>query len=154
MTEPLQSAQDAKRRDWLAVLSRAQIGELERCAERVGPLPPAQTVRAAETGMLMLRGRIGGTGAAFNLGEASVTRCAMRVGGGPLGIGYTLGRDRRKAELVALFDALLQDDARGPWCMEQVIEPLRKRQAQQRDAANRAAATSRVDFLTMVRGEA
>jgi alpha-D-ribose 1-methylphosphonate 5-triphosphate synthase subunit PhnG len=154
MTEPLQSPETAARRDWLAVLARATTTQLEAHAERAKPLPAMETVRAPEAGMVMLRGRIGGTGDSFNLGEASVTRCAVRLAGGLLGVGYTLGRDRRKAELVALFDALLQDDARGPWCMEQVIEPLRKRQAQQRDAASRAAATSRVDFFTMVRGEA
>src|SRR5688572_20964034 len=99
MTEALQTQETAARRDWLAVLARASTTELEACAQRVEPLPPMQTVRPAEVGMTMLRGRTGGTGAAFNLGEASVTRCALRVAG-VLGVGYTLGRDRRKAELV------------------------------------------------------
>jgi len=151
MTEPLQAQGHAARRDWLAVLARAGTAELEACAQRASPLPPAQPVRPAEVGMVMLRGRVGGTGDAFNLGEASLTRCALRVAG-VLGVGYTLGRDRRKAELVALFDALLQHDA-SRW-MGEVVEPLRERQAGQREAASRAAASSRVDFFTMVRGEA
>ncbi|HSW17805.1 MAG TPA: phosphonate C-P lyase system protein PhnG [Ramlibacter sp.] len=147
----MQTQEAAVRRDWLAVLARASTAELEACTQRAGPLPPMQAVRPAEVGMTMLRGRTGGTGAAFNLGEASVTRCALRVAG-VLGVGYTLGRDRRKAELVALFDALLQQDERR-WLRE-VVEPLRERQARDRAAKSRAAASSRVDFFTMVRGEA
>lgn len=141
------------RRDWLAVLARADAAELEAHLEGAGPLPQAQAVRPAEIGMVMLRGRVGGTGEAFNLGEASVTRCDMRVAG-ILGVGYTLGRDRRKAELVALFDALLQDEPSRPKWLREVVEPLRDRQTRQREAASRAAASSRVDFFTMVRGEA
>jgi len=103
--------------------------------------------------MVRLRGRVGGTGEAFNLGEASVTRCAVRVGSGALGVGYALGRDRRKAELVALFDALLQDDARHAGIAREVLEPLARQQAAQRDAASRAAAASKVEFFTFVRGQ-
>lgn len=103
--------------------------------------------------MAMLRGRVGGTGDAFNLGEATVTRCAVRVGE-HLGVGYMLGRDRRKAELIALFDAMLQDAGRQPTLMRELVDPLRQAQAAQRDARSRAAAASRVEFFTMVRGEA
>ena len=104
--------------------------------------------------MVMLRGRVGGTGDAFNLGEATVTRCAVRVGAGALGVGYTLGRDRRKAELVALFDALLQDETRQARLQRDFIAPMQQRQAVQREATSRSAATSKVEFFTFVRGEA
>lgn len=154
MTKPLQAHGAPGRRDWLAVLARAGTPELEACLLRAGPIPAAEAVRPAEVGMVMLRGRIGGTGEAFNLGEASLTRCALRVAGGALGVGYALGRDRRKAELVALFDALMQDEAGRPRWMSEVVEPLRQRQAREREVASRAAASSRVDFFTMVRGEA
>lgn len=153
MTEP-QQAESSARRDWLAVLARASTQALEAGYRETAPWPVAQRVRVPEVAMVMLRGRVGGSGEPFNLGEASVTRCAMRLAGGALGVGYVLGRDRRKAELVALFDALLQDEASRASCMAQVVEPLRRQQAQQRDAASRAAASSRVDFFTMVRGEA
>lgn len=153
MTSVSQSNETARRR-WLAVLARASRAELEACVPGLGALPAVETVRPAEAGMVMLRGRVGGTGDAFNLGEASVTRCALRLGGGSLGVGYTLGRDRRKAELVALFDALLQDAARAGPLLREVVEPLREAQAARRDAASRAAAGSRVDFFTMVRGAA
>lgn len=101
----------------------------------------------------MLRGRVGGTGDAFNVGEASLVRCAIRVGAA-LGVGYALGRDKRKAELIALLDALLQDEAYTARLMRDVVQPLQHSQEAGRDARSRAAATSKVDFFTMVRGEA
>ncbi len=141
-----------ERRDWLAVLARATLAQLQALAPE--PLPAPQYVRAAEIGMVMLRARAGGTGDAFNLGEASVTRCALRLEGGPLGVGYTLGRERRKAELIALFDALLQDPMRHAELFVAVIEPLAAAQSLQRDAERHAAAQSRVEFFTFVRGNA
>jgi alpha-D-ribose 1-methylphosphonate 5-triphosphate synthase subunit PhnG len=143
----------AERKHWLAVLARASRTELEEAAARQLPLPPTQLMRPPETGMVMLRGRVGGTGEAFNLGEATVTRCALRVADA-LGVGYALGRDRRKAELIALLDALLQDGGRRERLLREVVEPMQRRQAAARDAASGAAASSRVEFFTMVRGEA
>ena len=154
MTRAADLTDNAKRRAWLAVLARASRAELDASVEKLGGLPALEPVRPAEVGMVMLQGRVGGTGDAFNLGEASLTRCAMRLAGGALGVGYTLGRDRRKAELIAICDALLQDSARNGQLMAEVVEPLRLRQAAGRHAASSAAASSRVDFFTMVRGEA
>ncbi|MDI1273165.1 phosphonate C-P lyase system protein PhnG [Polaromonas sp.] len=142
------------RRRWLAVLARASRPELEKAWSLLGVVPPLAHVRPAESGMVMLRGRVGGTGDAFNLGEASVTRCALRVGSGALGVGYALGRDRRKAELIAVLDALLQDPARHADLMREVLEPLARQQAAQQDATSRAAAASKVEFFTFVRGQA
>ena len=56
----------------------------------------------------MVRGRVGGDGAPFNLGEATVSRAAVRLSTGEVGFGYTLGRDGEKAQLIALCDALVQ----------------------------------------------
>ena len=103
--------------------------------------------------MVMLRGRIGGTGDAFNLGEATVTRCALRVGSSALGIGYSLGRDRRKAEVIAILDALLQDAERQSHIRRDVIAPLASQQAAMRDTASRLAASSKVEFFTFFRGQ-
>lgn len=149
MTQSMQA-----RRNWLAVLARASRAELEKALALLGDLPPVEPVRPAESGMVMLRGRVGGTGDAFNLGEASVTRCALRVATGALGVGYALGRDRRKAELIAVFDALLQDDARRAAISREVVEPLAGQQRESRDAASRAAAASKVEFFTFTRGDA
>ena len=141
------------RRQWLSVLARASRPELENALTLLGDMPPLELVRPSEPGMVMLRGRVGGTGDAFNFGEASVTRCALRVGSSALGVGYTLGRDRRKAELIAIMDALLQDDERHVQIQREVIGPLAARQTAQRDATSRSAATSKVEFFTFVRGE-
>lgn len=154
MTKPAEPDDNGKRRAWLAVLARAGRDELAASVGRLGALPALEPVRAPEVGMVMVRGRVGGTGDAFNLGEASLTRCALRLAGGALGVGYALGRDKRKAELIATLDALLQDPARMGPLLAQVVEPLRLAQAAARDLASRAAASSRVDFFTMVRGEA
>lgn len=154
MTNQAINTNNALRRRWLGVLSRASRPALEAALARLDDLAPLVHVRPSEAGMVMLRGRVGGTGDAFNLGEASVTRCALRMGAGPLGVGYTLGRDRRKAELIAIFDALLQDEARQGQLQRELIEPLAGQQAAQRDAASRSAAASKVEFFTFVRGEA
>jgi len=111
-------------------------------------------VRAPEIGMVMLRGRVGGTGNPFNLGEASVVRCAVRLGNGPLGVSYALGRDKRRAELAALFDALLQDPLHHDDLQRSLIAPLALAQAQARAQKQRDVAGSKVEFFTFVRGEA
>ena len=145
------AAPAAPRRRWLAVLARAQVAELES-AHRAFVRTPHQTVRAAEGGMVMLRGRIGGNGDPLNFGEATVTRCAVRVGE-RLGVGYALGRDRRKAELIAVFDALLQDPSQQAQLQHAVVDPLAARQQDARAAQSRAAASSKVEFFTLVRGD-
>jgi alpha-D-ribose 1-methylphosphonate 5-triphosphate synthase subunit PhnG len=63
------------------------------------------------------------------------------------------GGDLRHAELAAVFDALLQDQARTVALAESVIAPLARAQADRRRAAAARAAASRVEFFTMVRGE-
>jgi|ERR1035437_6589450 alpha-D-ribose 1-methylphosphonate 5-triphosphate synthase subunit PhnG len=152
MTSESNPLKHAPRRHWLAVLARASVPELEHGLCILEFVPQPHYIRAAETGMVMLRARVGGTGDAFNLGEASVTRCALRLGDGPLGVGYTLGRNRRKAELIALIDALLQDPQHYAALDNTVIAPLAVAQATQRESISRAAAASRVEFFTFVRG--
>ena len=140
-----------QRQRWLAVLARAATDRLEACwaeAER-----PAMTLlRQPEIGLVMARGRAGGTGQRFNLGEITVTRCAVKSAEGHVGHGYAVGRDKRKAELVASFDALLQAPSRRAALLERVVEPLAGAQAEARAAHARKAAATRVEFFTMVRG--
>ena len=142
------------RQSWLAVLSRATLSELEAVFPTLGDLPPLKRVRAPEVGMVMLRGRVGGTGNPFNLGEASVVRCAVRLGDGPLGVAYALGRNKRRAELAAILDALLQDPLRHEALQRTLVAPLASAQAQARVRRRRDAASSKVEFFTLVRGEA
>ena len=155
MTSNTSTPDFSARQAWLAVLARASLSELESKLELANPwLPALQRVRPAEVGMLMLRGRVGGTGNPFNLGEASVVRCAVRLGDGPLGVAYALGRDKRRAELAAVFDALLQDPEHHDALQSKLIEPLASTQLQARDRLQREVATSKVEFFTLVRGDA
>lgn len=143
-----------ERRDWMGLLSRADGGALAQLWESLGEAVSYRPLRRPETGLVQLRGRIGGDGAPFNFGEAPVTRCSLLVEGEQVGHAYVLGRDVRHAEIAALVDALLQDPERRPRLTEQVLEPLRAAEEARRRARRRAAETTRVDFFTMVRGEA
>jgi alpha-D-ribose 1-methylphosphonate 5-triphosphate synthase subunit PhnG len=136
------------RRRWMAVLARATADEIAGLLAALPPLPPHERLRAPETGLVMVRGRAGGDGAAFNLGEMTVTRCAVRLGD-VVGHAYVAGRDKRQAELAALLDAALQDPARRPALMAKVIAPLAAHQQAKREAEARKAAATRVDFFAM-----
>ncbi|HWT10264.1 MAG TPA: phosphonate C-P lyase system protein PhnG [Roseomonas sp.] len=139
---------DPERRHWMAVLARAGAAEIADLLQPLPALPPHEPLRAPETGLVMVRGRAGGDGAPFNLGEMTVTRCAVRLGDA-VGHAYVAGRDKRQAELAALVDAALQDPARHDALMDGVITPLARRQQAARDAEARRAAATRVDFLAM-----
>ncbi len=131
----------------MAILARAPASELERLA---APLLPAyQRLRGPELGLVMLQGRAGGTGQAFNLGEATVARCTVRAEGGQLGHAYCLGRDLRAAELAAALDAALQDPARHDAVHDAVIRPLAATQQAARAETARRAAATQVQFFTM-----
>jgi alpha-D-ribose 1-methylphosphonate 5-triphosphate synthase subunit PhnG len=143
----------ARRQKWMAVLSRASAERLEAGWQALDAPPAYDLLRRPETGMVMVRGRSGGTGPKFNLGEMTVTRCVVRLAGGTMGHGYVAGRDRRRAELAAVFDALLQDPATHPAVMRSLVVPVEAElAAAEREAREKAAAT-KVRFFTMVRGE-
>jgi alpha-D-ribose 1-methylphosphonate 5-triphosphate synthase subunit PhnG len=137
----------------MSVLALATTAELEGCWAALGQTPRYTWLRRPETGLVMVRGRAGGTGARFNLGEMTVTRCTVQLDDGTLGHAWVGGRDPRHAELVAVLDALLQDVTRTAALTEVVVEPLARAQAARRAAARTRAAASRVEFFTMVRGE-
>lgn len=136
----------------MAVLAHSDADEI---AQRLAPLaPPAyENLREPENGLVMLRGRVGGDGASFNLGEATVSRAAVRLPTGEVGFGYVLGRDRRKAELIALCDALAQTRSHADAVEAGVIAPLQAQMVAARRARAAETAATRVDFYTMVRGE-
>jgi alpha-D-ribose 1-methylphosphonate 5-triphosphate synthase subunit PhnG len=149
-----------ERRRWLAQLARAPRATLESALDAVcagGPLPAFEWLRAPQTGLAMVRGRIGGTGDPFNAGEATVTRAVLRLksddGAGAVGIAYQLGRDKRRAELAALADAMLQSSSWSDAVREQLVVPLARVLDEERRERAANTASSRVDFYTMVRGE-
>ncbi len=137
-----------ERKRWMAVLARASSAEIEALA---GPeLPAHEVMKAPETGTVMVEGRAGGAGRRFNLGEATMTRCIVRLADGAMGFSYALGRDGRKARLAAILDARLQRESDG--ALRQGISRLAEAQAAARDLASRKAAATKVDFFTLVRG--
>ena len=137
----------APRQAWMAVLARAPAAALEAASQ--GLLPDYTRLRGPETGLVMLQGRAGGAGQAFNLGEATVARCTVRAAGGQVGHAYCLGRDLRQAELAAALDAALQDPAQHDAIDAAVVRPLAASQAAQRAEAARRAAATQVQFFTM-----
>jgi alpha-D-ribose 1-methylphosphonate 5-triphosphate synthase subunit PhnG len=141
------------RRRWMSVLAQAPVSEVEAHWRAVANPPAYRMLRWPETGLVMVRGRAGGTGTRFNVGEMTVTRCAVQLEGGAVGLAYVRGRDRRHAELAALFDALLQDPARRDALERAVVTSLAGAQASRRLAAAERVAPSRVEFFTMVRGD-
>jgi alpha-D-ribose 1-methylphosphonate 5-triphosphate synthase subunit PhnG len=142
-----------RRRAAMAVLADSKAAEITHLLEAFGPLPAHEDLRASENGLVMIRGRIGGDGARFNLGEATVSRAVVRLGTGEMGFGYVLGRDRAKAQLIALCDALVQTVAYAALLESKVIAPLRAGLEALRDAHARRVAATKVDFFTLVRGE-
>ena len=117
----------AARQRWMGVLARARREELDAHADALRDAD-YHLLRAAETGMTLVRGRMGGTGSPFNLGEMTVTRCVVRLGDGRTGYSYVAGRDKRHAELAALADAHLQGADAAAW-QARLIEPLARTQA-------------------------
>jgi alpha-D-ribose 1-methylphosphonate 5-triphosphate synthase subunit PhnG len=136
----------------MAALANATFEHLQALALRE-PLPDHVALRAPETGLVMVRGRIGGTGAPFNVGEMTVTRCSVRLADGTIGHGYLAGRNGDHARLAAILDAMLQHPDHGLALFDRVIVPLEmRRDVRLRDRSAKSAAT-KVDFFTMVRGD-
>jgi alpha-D-ribose 1-methylphosphonate 5-triphosphate synthase subunit PhnG len=148
-----ESRHDADRRAAMAVLADALVDEIEQGLRSLAEPVDHVELRAVETGLVMLRGRIGGDGAPFNLGEATVTRAAVQIASGEVGFAYILGRDQKKARLCAVCDALWQSKRHRDAVERRVLAPIRARLEAERGEARAQTAATRVDFLTLVRGE-
>jgi alpha-D-ribose 1-methylphosphonate 5-triphosphate synthase subunit PhnG len=150
---PVQPVVEAapERKRWLSVLAKAPSREVIAAWDGLAARPAYRALRAPEIGMVLVRGRMGGTGDAFNLGEMTVTRAAVRLDSGETGIGYVAGRDRRHAEIAAAVDAMMQSAELRPAVEGAVVARLAGAQDDRRDIAARKAAATKVDFFTMVR---
>ena len=136
----------------MGLLAKSSPARLAALMDTASDMPDFTWLRVPEAGGVMVRGRMGGTGAPFNLGEMTVTRCALRLASGEVGHAYVQVRDKAHAQRAALVDALMQTD-RAPDLRATVLDPLEsEREAQIATRAAKAAAT-KVDFFTMVRGE-
>ena len=141
------TAEQTARQRWMAVLARAGSAEIERVAR--GLIPGWTRLRGPEVGLVMMQGRAGGTGQAFNVGEATVVRCTVRTAEGLVGHAYCLGRDLDQAEWAAAVDAYLQHPDWHDRLQDAVIGPLAAGQAEARAETARRAAATQVQFFTM-----
>jgi alpha-D-ribose 1-methylphosphonate 5-triphosphate synthase subunit PhnG len=152
MTVTDETSGQARRKAAMAVLAHSDAADIAGRLAAIA-LPPHENLREPENGLVMVRGRTGGDGSPFNLGEATVSRAAVRLASGEVGFGYVLGRDREKAQLIALCDALIQTAGHADAVERQVLAPLRAALVSERKQKAAEAAATRVDFYTMVRGE-
>jgi alpha-D-ribose 1-methylphosphonate 5-triphosphate synthase subunit PhnG len=152
MTVTRENSKQAQRKAAMSVLAHSDAAEIASRLDALA-LPDHEILREPENGLVMVRGRIGGDGAPFNLGEATVSRAAVRLSTGEVGFGYTLGRDRKKARMIALCDALMQSNEFADAVEAEVFAPLRTQLISMRNRTAAETAATRVDFYTMVRGE-
>lgn len=143
----------AARQYWMSVLARSSADELQVYLHDLKPDTGWTQLRKPETGLVMTRGRAGGQGQRFNLGEVTVTRCSVQLESGRTGHAWIRGRDSKHAELAAVFDALLQDPSAGDALKGKLIDPIATRLSDARKARADKVAATKVDFYTMVRGE-
>jgi alpha-D-ribose 1-methylphosphonate 5-triphosphate synthase subunit PhnG len=152
MTAMGDNGKQAQRKAAMAVLAHSDAARIAGCLDAIA-VPAYENLREPENGLVMVRGRIGGDGAPFNLGEATVSRAAVRLATGEVGFGYTLGRDAEKARMVALCDALVQSKEFSDAVEANVLAPLRAALSSRRNQKAAETAATRVDFYTLVRGE-
>jgi alpha-D-ribose 1-methylphosphonate 5-triphosphate synthase subunit PhnG len=141
--------EDLARKGWMSLLAKAPPARL---AALLPDLPETALLRPAEVGSVMVRGRVGGTGAPFNLGEMTVTRCSLRLDCGAVGHAYVQGRVKDHARRAAVVDALMQTPEAAR-VEAQVLHPLRLEAEARRTTRAAKAAATKVEFFTMVRGE-
>ena len=145
-------SQPTARQAWMAILAKSSLVDLEQQVKTLGKLPKYIFLRQSEIGLAMVRGRAGGTGEAFNLGEMTVTRCVIKMED-VKGFGYVGGRSKRHAELAAVCDGLLQQNQ---WCdrvQESVIQPLQTKLSDRQQKQQSQTEATKVEFFTMLRGE-
>jgi alpha-D-ribose 1-methylphosphonate 5-triphosphate synthase subunit PhnG len=143
----------AERQELMRVCAQATEIELGVALDALHPRPEAFDVRPPESGLVMLRGRIGGSGAPFNVGEATVTRAVVRLATGETGFSYLLGRSKTRARLAAISDGAGQNPGYRPSIERYLVHPVTSRLEIERRIACEEAAATRVEFFTLVRGE-
>ncbi len=149
---PASSDVNLHRASWMAVLSKTSFAELEDKVRTLATLPQYRFLRSPEVGLVMVRGRAGGTGQPFNMGEVPLARCTVRlVEYDVVGFGFVMGRSKQHAERAALCDALLQLPEWHDTLMEQVIEPLYQLLHQYHQHQWHQTAATKVEFFTLAR---
>lgn len=148
-----EAREQARRKAVMATLAHAAVDQIASLWEAAGLPYEAELLRGPETGLVTVRGRIGGGGAPFNVGEATVTRATVRLPSGRIGHSYALGRDKKKAKLAAIADALWLDPLHREAVETKLVAPLRTEIEAACEKRRAETAATKVDFFTMVRGE-
>lgn len=143
---------NSERKAWMSLLAKAPEGRVPALLDAAITRPGHSWLRAPEVGSTMVRGRAGATGAPFNLGEMTVTRCALTLTSGEVGHAYIQGRRKDDAEAAAVIDALMQTD-QAATIRAAILDPLDVEMAAAKAARASKAAATKVDFFTMARGE-
>lgn len=144
--------QQTARQSWMGILAKSSVTDIEQQVKTLGELPEYTFLRQPEIGLTMVRGRAGGTGEVFNLGEMTITRCVIKILN-TTGFGYVSGRSKRHAELAAVCDGLLQQEKWQKIVNTQVIQPLATIIQHKKDKQQRQTEATKVEFFTMLRGE-
>ena len=143
----------ATRQHWMSVLSHSDPTNLAEKMVALNITADYETIRAPETGLVQLQGRMGGTGERFFAGDATLTRAAVRLSNGTVGYSWVLGRDKPHAERCAVIDALMQQPTHFQTLLETLITPLETDRTARIAARQAEINASRVDFFTLVRGD-
>ncbi|NEO53426.1 MAG: phosphonate C-P lyase system protein PhnG [Okeania sp. SIO3B5] len=140
------------RQGWIKTLAKSNLKQLETKVAEIGKLPAYNFIRPPEIGLTMVRGRAGGTGQIFNLGEITITRCAVKIED-IIGFGYVPGRSHRHAELAALCDGLMQLPEWHDVVKSVVIEFIEAEVNQQKEIQQLQTEATKVNFFTIARGD-
>jgi alpha-D-ribose 1-methylphosphonate 5-triphosphate synthase subunit PhnG len=140
------------RKSWLSILAKSPLSEIQALWKKLELNPEWELIRKPEIGMVMVQGQTGGNGKAFNLGEMTITRAAVRLKNGNAGLSYVQGRSKKHAELCAVLDAMLQTPSSHSQIFNNLITPLKETLEELRTKRSKKAANTKVNFFTMGRG--
>ena len=141
-----------KRIFWMSLLATSNQSDLLNLWEQKKIKVNYVWLRTPEIGSIMAQGRMGVTGDKFNIGEVTITRCSLKLNCGTIGHSYVQGRSKKKAEISALCDALMQTKM-SKEINKNIIIPLEKIKKDNKHKILSKAEATKVDFFTLVRGE-
>ena len=141
-----------KRKSLMSLLATSNQSDLLNLWEQKKIKVNYVWLRTPEIGSIMAQGRMGVTGDKFNIGEVTITRCSLKLNCGTIGHSYVQGRSKKKAEISALCDALMQTKM-SKEINKNIIIPLEKIKKDNKDKILSKAEATKVDFFTLVRGE-
>ena len=137
----------------MQICAYANLNELEAAVSALDYPQDVIDVRPPQFGLVMVRGRVGAVGNAFNVGEALVTRASVQLKNGLIGHSYLLGSVRKKARLSAILDAAAQSPDALSVIQRTLVDPVSERLGREKIAQAAETAATKVDFFTLVRGE-